>query len=277
MTPVNMKSANMPDADLLGSARRIISSARDRGILLKLVGGLGIYADISSSDEHLNFFRRMDRMSGPGMFADIDFISSSKRHKDIKQLFEGELSFSGDMYVNTVYAAQRNIFHHPEGLFDVDVFYDRMHFSHMIEFVSKDGVGRLSGDSITLPPADLLLTKLQIHTAERKDLVDIAALLLRHQVGAGDDAIDTERVVSVLREDWGFWFDAMNNLRKTIEFVRNENASGGVDEAEAAEIEGKAQRLVSALEDCEKSRKWQKRSRKGTKKIWYNEIEEVVR
>ena len=272
-----MKSTNIPDDELLHDAMRIISTARDRGILLKLVGGLGIYADLSSSDVHLNFFRRMDRMQNRGSFADVDFISSSKRHKDVKQLFEGELSFKGDMYVNTVYATQRNIFYHPQNLFDVDVFYDRMLFSHLIEFVTSQGVDRLSGDSVTLSPADLLLTKLQIHKSERKDLVDIAALMLRHDLANGDDAIDTERIVNVLREDWGFWYDAVGNLRKTVEFVHNENASGKVDAAEAGIIEARTMHLISVLENCEKSKKWQKRCKKGTRKIWYNDIEEVVR
>ena len=272
-----MKSANLPDDELLHTAKRIISSAREKGIGLKLVGGLGIYADISARDEHVNFFRRMGRMQNRSSFADIDFISSSKRHKDVKQLFEGELSFKGDMYVNTVYATQRNIFYHPEQLFDVDIFYDRMLFSHLIEFVTRDGVDRLGGDSVTLTPADLLLTKLQIHASERKDIVDIAALMLGHDIAAGEDAIDINRVVSVLQEDWGFWYDAMNNLKKTLEFVRNEKAAGSVEAAEAGIIENRVQSLVSTLENCEKSKKWQKRCKKGTKKIWYNEIEEVTR
>ncbi len=272
-----MKSVNLSDDELLDNAERIISTARAKGIPLKLVGGLAIYAQISRSREHGDFFRKMDRMLNRNSFADVDFVSSSKKHKDVKHFFENDLSFKGDMYVNTVYATQRNIFYHPGNLFDVDIFYDRMQFSHLIEFAGREGIDGQSADTSTLPPADLLLTKLQIHNTERKDFVDIAALLLGNGIAAGDSAIDTDRLTGVLQDDWGFWYDAMNNLRKTVEFVRNECASGRISESEASLISDRAGRLTSLLDSCEKSRKWQKRCKKGTKKIWYNEIEEVER
>ena len=74
------------------------------------------------------------------------------------------------------------------------------------------GVGRL-----TLPLADLLLTNLQVVSLNRKDLVDILALLLDHGFGEGDeDAVSTARILAVTRSDWGF----EHTIRGTLATLR---------------------------------------------------------
>src|SRR5438093_909912 len=63
---------------------------------------------------------------------------------------------------------------------------------------------RLSGDGPCMTPADLLLSKLQIYEANRKDVVDVVALLLDHAISDNDeDAVDGAYVARLAAQDWG--------------------------------------------------------------------------
>ena len=81
------------------------------------------------------------------------------------------------------------MFRHPDGLFDVDVFYDLLSFSHEVWFRDSVDGDRLELDFPTIPLADIVLEKLQIHRINRKDLVDLFMLLSGHEIlpAAGPD------------------------------------------------------------------------------------------
>lgn len=70
---------------------------------------------------------------------------------------------------------------------------------HSFEFAT-----RLDLDPLTLPRANLLLSKLQIVKINRKDLLDIV-ILLREYALAADDlvGIDVGRIVALTSSDWG--------------------------------------------------------------------------
>ena len=80
--------------------------------------------------------------------------------------------------------------------------------------------GRLGEHTYSLDAADLLLTKLQIHEINRKDLVDAVRLLLTHEnadiaSGAGGrlDAMSLDRLRSVTSTDWGWFTTVTDNLQ----------------------------------------------------------------
>src|SRR5437868_11291216 len=66
---------------------------------------------------------------------------------------------------------------------------------------------RLNSSHVSISYAVFCLkkkNKLQIYEINRKDLVDVIALLLDHPVGEGDDAIDARYVARLACDDWGF-------------------------------------------------------------------------
>lgn len=65
--------------------------------------------------------------------------------------------------------------------------------------------GRLELQPFTLSLADLVLQKLQIVDLNRKDNVDVIALLAEHELnGEGPETVDTSYVSALLAGDWGF-------------------------------------------------------------------------
>ena len=69
---------------------------------------------------------------------------------------------------------------------------------------------RLELDFPDMDFADLLLTKLQIHYVNDKDLLDIIGLSTHDK---WDEEANAQRIVGILSNDWGFYYDAVNNLR----------------------------------------------------------------
>ena len=68
-----------------------------------------------------------------------------------------------------------------------------------------------------MPLAELLLTKLQVVRTNRKDVIDICAILLDHDVGETDgETVNAAYIASLLAGDWGLW----RTSRGTIETTR---------------------------------------------------------
>src|SRR6202035_3221723 len=76
----------------------------------------------------------------------------------------------------------------------------------------------------TLPPADLLLTKLQIVELTDKDHRDLLTLFLEHEIGERDeDEISGAYVASLCAGDWGLWRTVTRNLER-LEAARSQYA-----------------------------------------------------
>ena len=98
----------------------------------------------------------------------------------------------------------------------VDVMVDRLVMCHTLDFRPS-----FRNSSLTLDPADLLLSKLQIFELNAKDAHDITHLLAGVPVGDsasgradGGAFIDTGRFGEVLGADWGWWRTTTGNLEK---------------------------------------------------------------
>jgi hypothetical protein len=87
----------------------------------------------------------------------------------------------------------------------VDVLLDRFVMAHELDLRKS-----LEPGELTLPLADLLLTKLQVVNLNRKDVVDLLALLLDHAFEPGE--IELARILEVTRSDWGFEHTIDRNL-----------------------------------------------------------------
>jgi len=124
---------------------------------------------------------------------------------------------------------------------------------------------------LTIPLADLLLSKLQIVQLDEKDLRDIYAILCDHELGqVGDvDRVDADYVASICSDDWGWYKTATINLDKSIDLVGDFLA-----EPEKEVFSSRARRLMEIIEAIPKSLRWQARARVGEAKRWYDLPEE---
>lgn len=132
---------------------------------------------------------------------------------------------------------------------------------------------RLEIDPVSVPLAELLLTKLQIAELNEKDIRDTVALLHGHAVAETDgDVLNAARVAELCAADWGLWRTITGNLATCREYVDRY-------ELPASELEAIATKLEALLERIEaepKSRGWKMRARIGERKRWYELPEEVA-
>ncbi len=245
-------------ADVLGKlARQAIEAGSERGILLRLAGGLGVLA--RSRD-----LGGLDLAERP--FHDIDLVGRLRdvRHHD--DLFGG-LGYLPDRAVNAQFGTVRRVYHHPDG-FHVDVFLNRLEFCHRIDLE-----GRLELHPTTLAPADLLLSKLQIVERNRKDLVDAALLLLNHDLAPGNPAaIELDRILAMTSDDWGFYTTTGDFLDALATSLGNL----GFEVAAQRRIGDRVRQLATAIEAAPKSLRWRARERVGRRVRWYRVVEEVL-
>ena len=89
-----------------------------------------------------------------------------------------ELGYAEDKQVTQLFGERRMLYHDPVFGRHIDVFFNVLDFCHPLSFV-----GRLEGESLTLPLAELLLEKMQIVQINEKDLIDSVMLLREHPIG----------------------------------------------------------------------------------------------
>ena len=132
---------------------------------------------------------------------------------------------------------------------------------------------RLELDSPTLPPAELLLTKLQVVQLNPKDARDIIALLLDHEVAEDDDdAVNAAYVASSSAGDWGLWRASRGSLERT----REASPRAALATEEQARVLDRSERLWERVESEPKGLRWRSRARIGDSKRWYDEPDEIA-
>ena len=129
---------------------------------------------------------------------------------------------------------------------------------------------------MTVPLAELLLSKAQIVQLNHKDALDIASLLLYNQTGHDDrDKINLDYIAKLCGQDWGLYKTTSINLKRVEEVVREPTLN--LTQAERDLILGRISEIYGAFEAMPKSLAWQMRDKVGTRVRWYEEVEEVGR
>ena len=128
------------------------------------------------------------------------------------------------------------------------------------------GALRLDPWSVSL--ADILLQKLQIWEINDKDLKDIEYLFTVADFGEDDDdKVNVGYVSRRFADDWGFWYTATTNLDRVKAHVDNVDALSDDQKAKVRQV---ADAVRARIDQEPKTKKWEKRAKKGAKKIWYN-------
>jgi len=270
----------VPTKVFFDEAERIVKEADKKGIVLRIMGGLGIAIH---SQEFRDFARKLGR-TGAGVvkgqeYTDIDFMSYRKHRDRVKNLF-GEMGYAKRRATLSSAASERQIYYHPKGWFYVDIFYDKLIVAnHPVDFRR-----RLEMDYPTISVTDMLLEKIQMWEAfSAKDLKDCLVLLRAHKIGekGEKETIDASYIAKLLAKDWGFWYTATTNLKKIKRFVSELDKLGAeveidpssLKEEDREEITGKIENLLERIDREPKSFRWKMRSKAGTKKRWYNPVE----
>jgi hypothetical protein len=129
--------------------------------------------------------------------------------------------------------------------------------------------GRLAHSGPCATPSDLLLSKLQIYEVNKKDLVDVTALILDHPIASNDDeAIDADYVARLACEDWGLCRTLQLNLEKLRHAVSELDVDQDV-------VNARLDQLWAAVEAGPKPLKWRMRAQVGDRMRWYELPEEV--
>lgn len=250
------RAARIPD-----EATRLVGSAGEQSLLLRITGSVAV---------HLHCAQRNGLMPELGRrpFYDIDFWARDRDHQRIDAFFQAE-GYLADPAARGLreWGIKRQIFAHPETGIKIDVFMDTLVMAHSIRFVDRL---ELAEPCVSL--ADLVLSKLQIHEMTPNDLIDLTVLLSEHQIGcqsAGE--IDVDRILDVLCDDWGFWYTAEANLALLHDSVSRPGLTSELAEGVRTQIDT----LRSRLANAPKSRRWRMRAKIGTRKRWYEQVEEV--
>jgi len=242
----------------------IAEQARSANVLLRVLGATAFRIHCPNN---LSVHDALGRA-----LSDVDYVSYSKERDKIERLFTGPLKYEIiKAAVTPGLFVGRCIFVDKSGARPhIDVFLDRLHMNHVIDFK-----GRLEVDYPTIPLAELLLEKVQIVHINEKDIKDSIVLLIEHDVGEGDkETINMPRIVKIMSEDWGFCYTATNNLNK----IKNSLPKYDVlTDQQRNTVSSRVDKLLDAIEKASKSFKWKMRARVGPSKKWYTQVEEVER
>jgi hypothetical protein len=134
--------------------------------------------------------------------------------------------------------------------------------------------GRLELDYPTITLTDLLLQKIQIVKLTENDVKDIILLFLEHDVGDIDKEVINARFISTLfSKDWGFYHTATTNLNRIKHLLPTQD---GLSEEDQKVVAIKIDDLLRLVINEPKSKRWKIRARIGTRKKWYNDVEEPI-
>ena len=227
-------------------------AAQAQKVGVKLLGGAGIH--LHSPSSHHSPLRRK--------YGDLDYVIAAKERKSALAFFPS-IGYEANERFNLMQGDRRLYFFDGTNGKQVDVFIDVIRMSHVIDLR-----GRLNHDGPCASPSDLLLSKLQIYEVNRKDLVDLTALVLDHPISTGDEAIDAAYVARLAADDWGLYRTLQINLgklRHTVDEldVDRDTVASRVDE------------LWNAIESQPKPLKWRMRAQVGDRMRWYELPEEV--
>ncbi len=250
---------------MAAEGKRLVDAARERGLTIRLLGGLAV----RDHCEVLAFCSRD--------YSDLDVVA---RSADIVALvdFFAALGYREILHARQATGGSQAQFARPcehrgpDGApahedDHVDVFLDVFVMDHRIDL--RD---RLDLDPYTLSVGDVLLTKLQINESDVRDLRDIVTILKDRPVG-DDEApgvVNASYIAELCSADWGMHHDVVGNLQAVGELLPRL----GLGADEEARVELSRQRLLDALEQAPKSRRWRWRARAGTRRPWHNEVEE---
>ena len=243
-----------PLADPIAESRRLVALAQAAGVTSRLLGGVAVCLQAPQSGPLL---ARPVR--------DIDLVIPRGANRAFAAVL-ADRGYAGEDMFNAVHGSHRLIFNDERNGRHIDVFVGSFSMCHVIPIAD-----RLDRQPLTVPLAELLLTKLQIVKLTERDQSDIYNLCFHHEVVAdGGPGIESSMIAELCAKDWGLWRTATGTIAQSQERL----GDFGLDTDQQALIAARLDALAAAIESAPKSRAWRMRSRVGERVRWYEEPEE---
>jgi hypothetical protein len=259
-------------SSLMAEARVIVDHGNERGVVLRLTGGLAVrhYAI------DLEFAERE--------YSDIDLIGLKRQVVEIGEVFR-DLGYVENKHVAMAtgngqlqfFAPHDAALAHADDALPVvteippsdhiDVFLDAMRMDHDLDF--RD---RLSVNTYAIDPSGLFLSKLQMLNLSEKDVHDIVSLIKDVYVDfrPHPGVLDLQHVAEVCAADWGLYIDVMNNIDTVVDHVDDYDLSP----RDAARVRRTLELAQDMMTEQAKTLRWRMRARIGKRMRWYSEVEE---
>ena len=244
--------------DLLKEMKRLVDAAHQNDILLRAFGGLAV---LTHSQNDPRFFQR----EAP----DLDFLTTREDRQKLEPFFR-EMGYSPNKRFNLLNGRQRQIYYYDQSEdLHVDILIGDFEMCHKLPLDD-----RLDVDPLTIPLAELFLSKAQVVKLNRKDGLDLISLLFNNEVGDEKQGqISLERIAWLGSQDWGLYKTTSINLGRVEELIEDDDLQIKPDEQSL--ILGRIQKIRKAFDEMPKSVAWQMRDKVGTRVRWYLEVEEV--
>jgi len=238
----------------------VLKREENRDIIMRLIGALAFRT-------HCPKFGYLQDELGRE-FSDIDFASYRRFYSRIIELFK-ELGYREDLQVSRLFGAERLLFHDDAHRRHVDVFFDKLEFSQVIPLE-----GRLEAEDVTLPLAELLLTKMQIIELNEKDLIDTIMLLREHPIGETDnETINALIIAKLCAKDWGLWRTVTANLDVVDQFL---DRYPQLSTEDRTVVSNRIHGLQDYIKREPKTLTWKLRNKIGDRVKWYKNVEELT-
>jgi hypothetical protein len=245
--------------EILTEMHRLVEAGNARNIQIRAIGGLAVQAH--NKTNHPLFVRE---------FADLDFVVAKKQRREF-EAFMPEVGYSPDKQFNILNGSTRQIYFDDRTGMKIDIFVGDFEMCHKIPLED-----RLTADPLTIPLAELLLSKAQIIELNRKDLLDITSILLNNGTGTNDrETINLSILAQLCSQDWGLYKTTSINLERVVEFVGRQDLP--LSQEDRSTIVNRVRDIQRTFEEMPKPVAWQLRDRVGTRVKWYIEVEEVDR
>ena len=239
--------------------KRILKASHDAGIIMRVIGSLAFQM-------HCPKFGYLQAALGRA-YTDIDFAAYQRQTKVIQVLMVG-LGYHENREVFIVSEGDRAIFERAEIGIHIDVFYEKLAFSHVIYWHH-----RLEVDDPSIPLAEMLLEKMQIVKINEKDVIDTIMLLLEHPLGDKDhETINIKYVAGLCSADWGLWRTTTMNLDKVRQLAQGYPE---LSVEQKGKIDSQVKSALARIEQEPKSLAWRLRARVGDRGKWYKDVDEV--
>lgn len=231
------------EIDRAARALSLLESARAAEVPAAALGGVAFQLLCPSARAEGRYHRAL---------ADIDLATTGRSRRALDALATAA-GFVPDEQFNRMNGATRLRYEDADGS-HLDVFVDEFRLCHALTWGK-----RLPAGQLTLPLAELLLTKLQVVRLEAKDVSDLLALFTDRWP---EIQAERPRLGELVRNDWGLWRTARGSL---------ETLAGAPDDVAA----GRAAELLEHWHEIPLGPKARMRAAVGDRVRWYEEPEEL--
>jgi hypothetical protein len=253
---VAVGASSGPLADPIAEGRRLVEAATPKGLTMRLLGGVAVYLQSPPEGPLL-----------PRPIGDVDLATQRGNRRATTELLLGA-GYAADEMFNVLHGARRLLFYDDVNGRKLDVFLGEFSMCHAIPIAE-----RLDRDPLTIPLAELLLTKLQIVQLNERDQRDIYSLSHQHPLcEIGGDGIEAPFISDLCAKDWGLWRTCKATIEKCVANLADYSLTAGASSL----ITDRLQDLWRRIDASPKSGKWKLRSRVGDRMRWYDEPEETV-